>query len=59
MLLVLAAIVGVVTSAVAWGFLELIYQIQQGVYTHLPNALGFRRDAGMVVAAGARRSRAW
>ena len=41
LLLVLAAIVGVVTSAVAWGFLELIYQIQQGVYTHLPKELGF------------------
>ena len=40
-LLVLAAIVGVVTSVVAWGFLELIYQIQQGVYTHLPAELGF------------------
>src|SRR5262245_17770778 len=40
-LLVLAAIVGVVTSAVAWGFLQLIYQIQQGVYTHLPSELGF------------------
>jgi H+/Cl- antiporter ClcA len=40
-LLVLAAIVGVVTSLVAWGFLELIYQIQQGVYTHLPKELGF------------------
>jgi chloride channel protein, CIC family len=42
-LLVLAAIVGVITSAVAWGFLELIYQIQQGVYTHLPKELGFDR----------------
>jgi H+/Cl- antiporter ClcA len=41
LLLVLAAVVGVVTSAVAWGFLELIYQIQQGVYTHLPRELGF------------------
>ena len=40
-LLVLAAAVGVVTSAVAWGFLELTYQIQQGVYTHLPRELGF------------------
>ncbi len=40
-LLVLAAVVGVITSAVAWGFLELIYQIQQGVYTHLPKELGF------------------
>ena len=41
LLLALAAIVGVVTSAVAWGFLELIYQIEQGVYTHLPQELGF------------------
>jgi H+/Cl- antiporter ClcA len=41
LLLVLSAIVGVVTSVVAWGFLELIYQIQQGVYTHLPKELGF------------------
>ena len=40
-LLVLAGVVGVVTSAVAWGFLQLIYQIQQGVYTHLPTELGF------------------
>ena len=56
-LLVLAAVVGVVTSAVAWGFLELIYQIQQGVYTHLPQELGFSGDAGMVVAAGLGRSR--
>src|SRR6476660_9210128 len=41
LLLVLAAIVGVVTSAVAWGSLKLNYQIQQGVYTHLPKELGF------------------
>ena len=41
LLLVLAAIVGVLTSLVAWGFLELIYQVEQGVYTHLPKDLGF------------------
>src|SRR5437773_2205565 len=40
-LLILAATVGLVTSVVAWGFLELIYQIQQGVYVHLPKELGF------------------
>jgi H+/Cl- antiporter ClcA len=40
-LLVLAAFLGVVTSAVSWGFLQLIYQIQQGVYAHLPERLGF------------------
>jgi H+/Cl- antiporter ClcA len=40
-LLVLAALVGVVASLAAWGFLELIYQIQQGVFTHLPKDLGY------------------
>ena len=40
-LLALAAMIGVVASLVAWGFLELIYQIQQGVFHHLPNELGF------------------
>lgn len=40
-LLVLAAIVGVIVSLAAWCFLELIYQIQQEVFTHLPHALGY------------------
>jgi H+/Cl- antiporter ClcA len=40
-LLALAAVIGVVASLVAWGFLELIYQIQQGVFHHLPDKLGF------------------
>src|SRR6476661_10642132 len=40
-LLVLAALVGVVASLAAWGFLELIYQIQQEVFTHLPKDLGY------------------
>src|SRR4051794_26661774 len=40
-LLALAAVVGVVASLAAWGFLELIYQIQQGVFTHLPKDLGY------------------
>lgn len=40
-LLVVVAIVGVVISLAAWGFLELIYQIQRELYTHLPNALGY------------------
>ncbi|MDX6673567.1 MAG: hypothetical protein QOH11_985, partial [Solirubrobacteraceae bacterium] len=35
-LLVLAALVGVVASLAAWCFLELIHQIQVGVYTDLP-----------------------
>jgi H+/Cl- antiporter ClcA len=39
--LVLAAIVGVIASGVAWGFLELIYYTQKWVYTELPHDLGF------------------
>lgn len=40
-LLVLAALVGVVASAVAWGFLELVIHMQGWVYTDLPDALGY------------------
>src|SRR5437763_4754663 len=40
-LLVLAGIVGVVASFAAWGFLELVHQIQVGVFQGLPKDLGF------------------
>jgi H+/Cl- antiporter ClcA len=40
-LLVLAAIVGVFASFVAWCFLELVHLTEDGVYTDLPDALGF------------------
>jgi H+/Cl- antiporter ClcA len=40
-LLVLAAILGVVASLVAWGFLELVHETRGWVYTDLPDALGF------------------
>jgi H+/Cl- antiporter ClcA len=40
-LLAISAVVGIVVSVAAWCFLELVYQIQQEVFTHLPNALGF------------------
>lgn len=40
-LLVIAAFVGIVVSLAAWCFLELIYQIQQELYHHLPSALGY------------------
>ncbi len=40
-LLVLAAIVGVVVSFAAWCFLELVHQIQQEAFTHLPHAVGY------------------
>jgi H+/Cl- antiporter ClcA len=41
-LLVIAAIVGIVVSLAAWCFLELIYQIQHELYHHLPSALGYQ-----------------
>jgi H+/Cl- antiporter ClcA len=44
-LLVIAAIVGVLVSLAAWCFVELIYQIQQEVFTHLPHALGYPNGA--------------
>jgi H+/Cl- antiporter ClcA len=40
-LLAIAAVVGVVVSLAAWSFLELVYQIQQGVFVHLPSDLGY------------------
>jgi chloride channel protein, CIC family len=40
-LLVLAALVGVLVSLASWGFLELVYYIQHGVYKDLPSDLGY------------------
>src|SRR5436305_641946 len=40
-LLIVAAVIGVVVSLVAWCFLELIYQLQRELLTHLPHALGY------------------
>jgi H+/Cl- antiporter ClcA len=40
-LLVIAAVVGVIVSLVAWCFLELVHQLQQELFTHLPHALGY------------------
>src|SRR5271169_3074029 len=40
-LLAIAAIVGLLVSLAAWCFVELIYQIQRELYTHLPSALGY------------------
>ena len=41
-LLVLAALTGLGVSLVSWGFLELIHQIQVGVFTDLPRDLGYQ-----------------
>lgn len=40
-LLVFAAIIGVIVSLASWGFLELVHGIQVGVYQDLPGDLGF------------------
>ena len=40
-LLLLAAVVGLVVSFAAWGFLELLYQTQVGVWDDLPAQLGY------------------
>jgi H+/Cl- antiporter ClcA len=40
-LLVLAAIIGVLISAVAWGFLALVTKLQGWLFTSLPAGLGF------------------
>ena len=43
-LLVLVAVVGVAVSLAAWCFLELIHQIQQEVFVHLPHAFGYANE---------------
>jgi H+/Cl- antiporter ClcA len=43
-LLVLAALVGVVVSAAAYGFLALVSYLQQEIFTHLPHGLGLPAD---------------
>lgn len=65
-LLVISAVVGVIVSFATWGFLELIYQVTQEIYTHLPHALGYSQGppvwwplpvlgiAGVIVAVAIR-----
>jgi chloride channel protein, CIC family len=43
--LVLAAIVGVIASLAAWCFLQLIFYIQQWVFTDIPHDLGYDHGA--------------
>ena len=40
-LLVLAALVGLVVSAASWCFLEGVHVLQVGIYDHLPEHLGY------------------
>jgi H+/Cl- antiporter ClcA len=41
-LLVLVAVVGVIVSFATWLYLELIHEVTQELYTHLPHALGYQ-----------------
>jgi H+/Cl- antiporter ClcA len=40
-LLVLAAVIGLLVSLASWGFLELVHAIQVGVYKDLPGDVGY------------------
>jgi hypothetical protein len=40
-LLVLAGLIGLVVSAASWVFLELVHEIQVGVYQDLPGDMGY------------------
>ncbi len=40
-ILVFAAVIGIIVSFAGWAFLELVHQIQIGVFTDLPNDLGY------------------
>jgi H+/Cl- antiporter ClcA len=46
-LLLIAAVVGVIVSLGAWSFLELVHQMQTGVFTDLPEELGYDDGAPM------------
>lgn len=45
LLLALVAVVGVIVSFATWGYLELLHQITQELYTHLPHVLGYEHEA--------------
>lgn len=43
-LMALAAVIGVLVSAVAWGFLALVSKLQGWLFTSLPSGLGFHGE---------------
>ena len=57
-LLVLAGVLGVIVSALAYGFLQLVTWLQDKIFTTLPNALGFNGQQMVAAAAAVRRRRA-
>ncbi len=42
-LLVVVAVIGVIVSLAAWGYLELVFQIQEELFKHLSHALGYEQ----------------
>ena len=57
-LLVVAAVIGVIVSLAAWCYLELVFQLQQELFVHLPHALGYEQGPPLwwslpVLAVGA------
>src|SRR5215471_17356382 len=40
-LLVLAALIGLIVSTASWAFLELVHELEVAVYTDLPHHLGY------------------
>ena len=62
-LLVLAAMLGVPVSAVAYGFLALVSYLQEEIFFHLPHGLSFSTEPVWwplpVLAVGGVLGRAW
>ena len=42
-LLVVSALIGVIVSLASWCYLELVFQLQQELFKHLPHALGYEQ----------------
>ena len=57
-LLVVSAVIGVIVSLASWCYLELVFQLQQELFKHLPHALGYEQGPPLwwslpVLAVGA------
>ena len=57
MLLVLAAILGVLIFAAPFGFLALVSYLQKEIFTHLPRGLGFSTEHAWVAAGDGNNAR--
>ena len=50
-LLVLAAVIGLLVSLASWAFLEAVHELQHWVFVALPDELGFEQRPDLVAAA--------